>query len=222
MSHLTVNRASRWPLALLLVLGALPLLPAVGRMLVRFVDMGAPPEMLADTSRFFVMPVPLVVHVICGCLFTLLGALQFSGALRRGPWHRRSGRILVAAGVLAAITALWLTQFYPHAGTEGPLLYWFRLAAGTGMLVLLLAGVQAARQRRFAAHRACMMYAYALGLGASTQMLIGIPWLLLFGEPSPVVSDLLLGAGWVINLAVAQWALQRGGTPGARQAIAAA
>ena len=135
MSHLTVNRASRWPLALLLVLGALPLLPAVGRMLVRFVDMGAPPEMLADTSRFFVMPVPLVVHVICGCLFTLLGALQFSGALRRGPWHRRSGRILVAAGVLAAITALWLTQFYPHAGTEGPLLYWFRLAAGTGMLV---------------------------------------------------------------------------------------
>ena len=210
----TTKGGARWlPLALLIVLGLLPLLPAIGRMVLRFADVGAPPEMLADTSRFFVMPVPVILHVVCGCLFTLLGALQFSPALRRRPWHRLSGRVLVVAGLVAALSALWLTQFYPHLETDGPLIYWFRLAAGTGMAVLLVHGFQAARQRRFDTHRASMMRAYALGLGASTQMLIGIPWLVLMGAPTPITGDLLLGAAWLINLAVAQWALRRSNAP---------
>ena len=38
---------------------------------------------------------------------------------------------------------------------------------------------------------------------------LALPVLLLFGEPSPLAGDLMLGAGWVINLAVVQWALGR-------------
>jgi uncharacterized membrane protein len=200
-------------LALLVTMGLLPLLPAVGRMVVRFADVAAPPEMIADTSRFFVMPVPVVVHIVSACLFTLVGALQFSKALRQSRWHRLSGRVLVVAGILAAASGLWLTNFYPPLGNEGPLLYFFRMAAGLGMLWFLVQGYRAARRRRFDAHRPHMLRAYALGLGASTQMLIGIPVLLLFGEPAPLVGDLMLGAGWVINLAVAQWAIGRGGAP---------
>ena len=58
-----------------------------------------------------------------------------------------------------------------------------------------------------------MIRAFALGLGASTQMLIGIPVLLIFGEPTPIVGDLMLGAGWLINLMVAQWAIGRSRAP---------
>ena len=208
------NRLTNWmPLALLVVLGLLPLLPAAGRMVVRFVDVGAPPEMLEDTSRFFVMPVPVVVHIVSACLFSLVGALQFSKALRRSPWHRLSGRVMVVAGILAAASGLWLTNFYPPLGNEGPLLYWFRSAAGLGMLWFLVQGYRAARRRRIDEHRPHMIRAYALGLGASTQMLIGIPVLLIFGEPTPIVGDLMLGAGWLINLMVAQWAIGRSRAP---------
>lgn len=210
MTERTTRFSNGLTLAFLIILGLLPLLPAVGRMVVRFADVGAPPEMLADTSRFFVMPVPVVVHIVSACLFTLVGALQFSRTLRRSKWHRLSGRVLVIAGVLAAASGLWLTNFYPPLGNEGPLLYSFRMAAGLGMLWFLVQGFRAARRRRFDEHRPHMIRAYALGLGASTQMLIGIPVLLLFGEPAPLAGDLMLGAGWVINLLVAQWALSRG------------
>ncbi|MHA6298349.1 DUF2306 domain-containing protein [Devosia sp. CAU 1758] len=212
------SKSSGWlVLTALLILGFLPVLVAIGRMVMRFADFGATPEMVADTSRFFVMPAAVILHVIGGCLFALLGALQFSTSLRRGRWHRLSGRVLVVAGVVAALSALWLTQFYPHLGSEGPLLYWFRLAAGSGMLIFLLHGFNAARQRRFDAHRASMIRAYALGLGASTQMLIGIPWMLLLGEPTPIMGDVMLGSAWVINMAVAQWALKRRGAAGGQR-----
>jgi hypothetical protein len=216
MTANTNRLTNRMPLALLVVLGLLPLLPAAGRMVVRFADVGAPPEMLADTSRFFVMPVPVVLHIVSACLFTLVGALQFSTTLRRSPWHRLSGRVMVVAGILAAASGLWLTNFYPPLGNEGPLLYWFRTAAGLGMLWFLVQGYLAARRRRFDEHRPHMIRAFALGLGASTQMLIGIPVLLIFGEPTPIVGDLMLGAGWLINLTVAQWALARGRRAGSR------
>lgn len=209
MASSTSTTGNRLSLAALIVLGLLPLLPAIGRMVLRFADVEVPPEVVADTARFFTMPVPVVLHIVGGCLFSLLGALQFSPALRRHSWHRMSGRILVVSGLVAALSALWLTQFYQHPPSEGPLLYWFRILAGSAMMFFLLRGFLAARARRFDRHMAHMTRAYAVGLGASTQMLIGIPWLLLFGEPSPIVGDLLLAMGWVINLAVAQWALGR-------------
>jgi hypothetical protein len=53
-----------------------------------------------------------------------------------------------------------------------------------------------------------MTRAYALGLGAGTQVLtvgLGQP---VFGV-GVVRTDLMLGAGWVVNLAVAEWFLRR-------------
>lgn len=203
------------PLALLLILGLLPVLAAVGRMVMRFADIGATPEMVADSSRFYSMPTVVILHLVGGSVFTVLGALQFSGTLRRGSWHRITGRVLVVAGLTAALSSLWLTNFYPHLPTDGPLIYWFRMVAGLGMLWLLVRGFQTARQSRFDKHRPHMMRAYALGLGAATQMLVGIPYVLLFGQPEPITSDLLLGISWVINLGVAQWVLKRrGGSSG--------
>ena len=71
--------------------------------------------------------------------------------------------------MVVALSALWLTLFHPR--TEGgDLLYLFRLLAGTGMFTSLLLGSMAIRRRDIARHRAWMTRAYALALGAGTQV----------------------------------------------------
>ena len=50
---------------------------------------------------------------------------------------------------------------------------------------------------------------YAIGQGAGTQVLTGLPWILLVGTPGPAVNAVLLGAGWVINIALAEWIIRR-------------
>jgi hypothetical protein len=54
-----------------------------------------------------------------------------------------------------------------------------------------------------------MMRAYALGLGAGTQVLTGMAETFIVGQPSPLSTALAQGAAWVINLAVAEWAIRR-------------
>jgi hypothetical protein len=58
------------------------------------------------------------------------------------------------------------------------------------------------------------MRGYALGQGAGTQALIFLPWALIFGTPGALTGELLMGAGWAINLAVAEWIIRRGSAKG--------
>ena len=209
---MTSNTRARntWLVPVLLSFFALlPLAVGVGRMAMRFGPAG--PD--ADTGRFFSMPWAVILHLAGAAIFTLLGAWQFSPGLRRTPWHRRAGRLALLAGVTAASTGLWLTQFYPHHVTDGPLLYWFRLAAGSAMLGFLALGYVAATRRQIPLHRASMIRAYALGIGASTQMVVAIAYLVAFGPPPNAVNDLLLGSAWLINLGVAELAIRRDLTP---------
>jgi hypothetical protein len=54
-----------------------------------------------------------------------------------------------------------------------------------------------------------MIRAYAIGIAAGTQAFtIGIGFLV-FGPPDQVGRALLMGAGWVVNLAVAEVVIQR-------------
>jgi len=53
-----------------------------------------------------------------------------------------------------------------------------------------------------------MMRGYAIGMGAGTQALVHLPWLLIVGTPTELARALLMGAGWVINLAVAEWIIR--------------
>ena len=154
-------------------------------------------------------PVPLAVHIVSVIVYAVLGAFQFSAGLRRRRigWHRAAGRVLVLAGLLVAISALWLALFFPR--TEGgDLLYVFRLLAGSGLAASLVLGVAAIGRRDVARHRAWMTRAYALALGAGTHV-----FTLGFGKP--IVGDgdlsiaLLQSAGWAINLAVAEWVIRR-------------
>ena len=66
-----------------------------------------------------------------------------------------------------------------------------------------LLGFTAIRRRDIARHRAWMTRAYALALGAGTQVFTqGIGEAILGTHEG--TRDLLLGAAWVINLAVAE------------------
>ena len=49
-----------------------------------------------------------------------------------------------------------------------------------------------------------MAHFYTIGLGAGTQVLTHLPWFVLFGKPTAFPRAVLMGAGWVINLGVAE------------------
>ena len=66
-----------------------------------------------ENVRFFAAPIPVVLHIIGVTLYCVVGAFQFSpGFRRRWPrWHRIAGRVIVAAGLVAALSGLWMAMF---------------------------------------------------------------------------------------------------------------
>ena len=174
----------------------------------RLVQIGAGAEITEDNARFFAAPIPIVIHIVSSVIFCLLGAFQFSDALRRRKpgWHRTAGRILVPCGIASALSGLWMTQFYPTSEFDGGgFLYAIRLLAGSAMAVFLVLGLIAIRKRDIPSHQAWMMRGYALGLAAGTQVLTHLPWFVFPSIHGELARTLSMAAGWVINLVVAEW-----------------
>ena len=204
------TRQRSWGVPAALV--ALSVIPVTAGAL-RLVQLAGGPELIPADSRF-ASPLPLVVHIVSAMTFALVGAFQFARRFRRlhRRWHRRAGRVLVAAALLVVGSAVWMTLFYePEPGT-GELLHLFRLVISTATGACVVLGFTAARRRDFQAHRAWMIRAYALALGAGTQAFTQGFGTALFGT-SDTVGDLSRAAGWVINLAVAEWLIRRGTRP---------
>lgn len=164
-----------------------------------------------QNARFFAAPIPVMLHIVSVTLFSLVGAFQFSPGLRRRfpGWHRAAGRVLVIAGLVAAISGLWMAMFYAIVPADNLLLHTFRLAFGLAMAGAIVMGLVAVRRRQYSAHQAWMQRAYAIGIGAGTQALIQIPYAIVLGQPAPLPLSLLMGGAWVINLAVAEWLIHR-------------
>ena len=168
-------------------------------------------EVTPESARFFASPLPVVLHIISVAIYSILGAFQFSpGFRRRKPnWHRMAGRILVPFGLVAALTGLWMTQFYPWPEFDGAFLYAMRLLVGSAMVVFLFLGFTAVRRRDIAKHRVWMIRAYALGIGAGTQVFTHLPVIVFPGIQGELARTLFMGAGWGINIAVAEWFIAR-------------
>ena len=200
------TRSTGWvPFALV----ALVLIPAVAGTL-RLVELAGGPLLLPANPRMTASPAPVFVHITSAIAYATLGAFQFSGRLRRRHpgWHRRAGRVLIVLGLAEALSALWMTLFYPRQPGTGELAYLFRLAFGSAMAASIILGFAAIRGGDVARHRAWMTRAYALALGAGTQTFtLGIAHAA-FGT-SALTTDLGLGAGWAINLAVAEYVIRR-------------
>jgi hypothetical protein len=113
-----------------------------------------------------------------------------------------------------------MTHFYAFPAHDGVLLYWFRLLFGSLMAAAIVLGFAAIRRGDVRRHRAWMMRGYALGLGAGTQVLTLAAGEMISGPPTELSRALLMGAGWAINLAVAEWAIRKRPAPPARTAAA--
>lgn len=198
----TQRRTPTWRVPLALV--ALSLVPVIAGSL-RLADVSTGSSIMPEDAHHPSMPVALVVHIASAIAYSLVGAFQFSAGLRRRRlrWHRAAGRVLVPLGLAAAGSALWMTVVYPTEVGTGPLLFWSRLLFGAGMILCLVLGLRAILARDVATHRAWMIRAYALGLGAGTQVVtIGLGQAA-FGT-STLVTDAVTAVGWAINLAAAE------------------
>jgi uncharacterized membrane protein len=165
----------------------------------------------AENARFFASPWPIAIHAAAAGVYSLLGAFQFSSALRlRFPrWHRRAGKVLVLCGIAVAVTGVWMTLRYPiPSSMQGPLLYVTRLLVGSYPLLALLLGWRRVSQRDFRAHEAWMIRAYAVAQGAGTQAVIIGPWILISGEVLYFTRDVLMLVSWGINWLVAEWIIR--------------
>jgi len=200
-------RSAKWLIAALLLLSAIPLAGGVFRL----TQLASGTEITPANARFFASPVPVLLHIVSASVYALLGAFQFANAFRRRwpSWHRAAGRLLVVCGLLVGLSGLWMTLFYPWPKGDGALLYALRLLFGSAMVVSIVLGFTTIRRGDVSRHRAWMARGYALGLGAGTQVLTLAVGELIAGPPSELSRALLMGAGWVINLAVAEWIIRR-------------
>lgn len=101
-----------------------------------------------------------------------------------------------------------MTLFYPSPAHSSNLLYGMRVLFGSAMVLSILLGFAAICQGDVRGHRAWMAPAYAIGLGAGTQVLTLMIGELIAGPPDELGNALLMGAGWVINLAGAEWIIK--------------
>jgi uncharacterized membrane protein len=205
------NAPPQWlPPVGLIVLSLIPVIAGA----MRLTELAGGPEITANNARFVASPIPVMVHIVSVTVYSLLGALQFVPSLRRGrpSWHRIAGRILVPAGVLVALSGLWMSAFYSRPPGDGESLVVVRLIVGSAMLASIVLAVLAIRRRDFISHGAWMTRGYAIALGAGTQVFTILPWVVIFG-PIGAADELprtvLMTAGWVINLAVAEYVIRR-------------
>ena len=190
---------------------ALSVVPAIAGS-ARLAQLAGGAAITPENARFFAAPAPVVLHVLAAIVYSILGAFQFSASFRRRHrgWHRAAGRILIPCGLVAALSGLWMAHFYPWPEGDGQLLYLERLVFGTGMFAALVISIFALRRRDFVSHGRWMIRAYAIGLGAGTQVLTHLPWFMLMdGKPGELPRAVMMGAGWAINVVVAEWIIRR-------------
>lgn len=197
--------ASAWPVAGLLLFSALPL--TFG--LLRLLQLAGLSDVMPPASA---SAVALIAHIVGALAYAVLGAIQFSPAVRRRwpTWHRLAGRVALAGAALVVGSALWLTFHYATPSLGGLVLAGLRVAVASAMAIAIALGLAAVLRRQIARHREWMIRAYALGLGSATQMLVlMVAEMATGGAPTELNRALLMGLAWGINLVVAEWLIRR-------------
>ena len=207
--------------AALIVLSLVPAIAGTARL----AELSGGGEITPENARFFAAPLPVVLHIPAAIVYSILGAFQFSPGIRRRwrGWHRAAGKILIPSGALVAITGLWMTLSYPWPVGDGEIVYVERLIVGVAMLLSIVLGVDAIRRRDFSSHGEWMIRAYAIGLGAGTQVLTHLPWFIFVeGRPGEGPRAVMMGGAWLINIIVAEYIIMRGRTGRPRAVLATA
>lgn len=197
-------KSSWWIPAGLVLLGLVPAIAGTARI----AEVAGGAALTQNNARFLAAPIPALLHIGPAIVFSLVGAFQFSAAFRRRypRWHRAAGRVLVPAGLLVALSGLWMAVTYPWPPGDGVGVFVERLVFGSAMLASMVLGVRALLRRRFKEHGRWMIRAYAIGMGAGTQVLTHLPWFLFVDmQPGETPRAVMMGLAWVMNVLVAEW-----------------
>ena len=193
---------SGWlPITGLLLLSALPVVGGVLRL----------SELTADSADALPMAVVVAItaHIVSMSVFCVLGAWQFSAARRhRSGWHRTAGRVLIPAGVIAAVSSVPLGVFFTGPPDERALAL-VRVVFAAAMTVFLLHAFVAIRRRDMSAHGAGMTRAYAIAVAGGTQALVVVAWTIAVGDVDASSETWLVALGFVINSVVAELLIRR-------------
>lgn len=200
-----MKKHSNWLIPTLLIFAML--VPIAGGT-VRILDIAKGNKITEENARFFTAPIIVILHIICSCFYGILGSFQFSKSFRTNhiTWHKYSGSVLVILGLITSITGLYMTIVFPHVPTDGPTLYSIRILVGIFMTTSILFAIKAILNKKFKTHGEWMLRAYAIGLGASTQVLTHLPWFIFAGGiPTGLIRDFLMALGWILNAIFAEW-----------------
>lgn len=214
------NTRSEWLIASGLIM--LALVPSLAGA-VRIGELASGAVETAANSRFLSMPLPIVLHIVGALVYTLVGAFQFLPRFRRRHlgWHRFAGRyLLVPSGLIVAASGLWMAAFYDVPPIDGIALQLSRYIVGALMIAFIVLALSAVARRDIPTHGAWMIRAYALAMGAGTQVFTSAPFAILFGAPDEFWRLIQMDAGWIINAVVAEVVIRR--TILRRQAVAVA
>ena len=174
---------------------------------------------------FLQFPTIVALHVVLGGVYLALAPFQFVGRIRSQHlgYHRRAGRLLVAVGLVAGVTGLFMGLVIPFSGWgERVIIGLF----GSLFLFALVKGFFHARAGRVALHREWMIRAFAIGLSIATMRLIFVPALIMASTHAQITTLAVssFAAAFVLHTAVAElWirATHRSGAPRAGEVKAA-
>ena len=164
-------------------------------------------QIAALDDLFAHYPLLTLIHIVPGLFFMILGPFQFSVSIRANHlwWHRLSGRIFVACGLVIGISALVMSLGMPAIG--GVIQATATTLFGSYFLFALSKALWHIRHREVALHREWMIRAFAIGLAVATiRPIIG-----LFFATSPLTDltpheffGIAFWIGFVLHVIVAE------------------
>lgn len=164
---------------------------------------------ISDFDRGFTAhPLLTVLHIVPSGLFLILASFQFSSRIRKNylRFHRWSGRVLVAAGVIAAMSAIFLEIVFPYGG---PIAASAVFLFSSIFLAAILRAFIAIRHRDAALHREWMIRAFSIAIGVSTIRIAGS---VIYAITKGHLQDLVgpsFWIGWAITFAAAEFWIRR-------------
>ena len=194
--------------AALILLALVPSASGVARVL----ELGTSTTITPENQRFFAAPLPIIAHSLGGIMFLVLGAVQFAPRLRRLTlgWHKMAGRLLIPSGLVMALSGMWMAHFNALPAYDGLVVYTTRMLFGGWTVLAIVLGTVAIYRRDFTNHGVWMTRGYAVGAAAGTQVFTAAPLFLFFpAYLNDLTRAISLGAGWIINFAIAEWVIRR-------------
>jgi len=157
-------------------------------------------------GRFAAHPVLTLLHVLPGGIFLVLAPFQFSSRIRGRhiQFHRWSGRALILAGLVSALSGLYFGILMPYGGPAEVAVI---VLVGGLFLTAIGRALAAIRKHQVSRHREWMIRAFAVAIGISTVRIVaGVYDMALTpaGVRPAEIFVLSLWTGWALTLAGAE------------------